>query len=120
MPVESSCDKVGIMDNEQLRNAPRDPFDFVSAEIVGDCMEITVQYGGGCGEVNFQLIGGEEVAQSLPPQRLILISLDDNDSCKAFVTDTISFDLTAFRVENSNEVKLTLDGLLRTPILYKY
>ena len=120
IPVETDCDKVGIVNNEQLRNAPRDPFDFISAEIIGDCLEVAVRYGGGCGGADFQLFGQEELAQSLPPQRLVLISLDDKDNCEALVTDTISFDLTAFRAENSNEVKLTIDGISRTPILYKY
>ena len=115
-----NCDKIGILDSDGFRNAPKDPFTFISAEINGDCMEITVEYGGGCGEVDFQLFGQEEVAQSLPPQRLILLSLDDNDLCKALIKETIFFDLTNLREENYDEVQLILDGLSRTPLLYKY
>ncbi len=118
--VKAICDQIGIVDSEQYRDAPRDDFDFVSAEIKGDCLEVTVQYGGGCGDATFLLIGEEKLNQSLPPQRPIVISLDDQDYCKALVTKTISFDLTNLREENYDEVQLILDGLSRTPLLYKY
>lgn len=120
VPILTDCDQIGVVDNGQFRNAPRDPFEFVSGEITEDCLEVTVRYGGGCGGATFQLIGEDSLNLSLPPQRTVLISLEDKDNCEAIVIDTISFDLTAFRVDNSNEVDLLLDGISRTPIRYEY
>ena len=119
-PIVTDCDQIGVVDDARMRTAPRDDFSFVSAEIVDDCLEVIVQYGGGCGGATFELIAGDDVTDGVPPQRLMLISFEDKDDCEAWITDTLSFDITALQVDISNEVALTLDGIMRTPILYSY
>ena len=120
LPVNSNCDKVTVVSDSRFENAPRDDFDFVSAEIDGDCLEILVRYGGGCGGATFELIGNNIIKEPIPVRRYAVISFEDKDNCEALVMPTISFDLTPFQVKNENEVAIYLDGISRTPILYKY
>ena len=119
-PVNTNCDQVAIINDSRFQNAPRDDFDFVSAEINGDCLEISVRYGGGCGGATFELIGNNIIKEPIPVRRYAVISFEDKDNCEALVMPTISFDLTPFQVKNENEVAIYLDGISRTPILYKY
>ena len=119
-PIETDCDKVSEVNDRRFQNAPRDEFDFVSAEIIDDCLAINVRYGGGCGGAEFELIGSTTFGLSLPPQRSVVISFDDNDDCEAIVDTTISFDLRPLRIENTHEVGIILDGISRTPFSYIY
>ena len=71
-----------IRSNLKYQNAKSDDFDLVEARIEDDCLLITVRYGGGCGEVDFDLIANEGESLSLPPQIQMRLVLDDNDNCK--------------------------------------
>ena len=56
-----------------------------------------VRFGGGCGTTNFTLITDDVVTESMHPQIRFLLSLQDNDRCKAFVYRILKFDLTRFK-----------------------
>lgn len=120
LPVNSNCDKVTVVSDSRFENAPRDDFDFVSAEIEGDCLEVAVRYGGGCGGAKFELIGNNVLKESLPLQRFVVISFDDKDNCEALIIKTLSFDLTPLQVGNTNEVAIRINGISRTSLLYRY
>jgi hypothetical protein len=91
-----------------------DPFKILNAEIIGNFMEIEVQYGGGCVELHdFTLIGSPNLAKSLPPQRAIqLIHDSKNDTCKALITKKIKFSITnlAENTNKGNKVILKLEN----------
>jgi len=116
--IQTDCGFISKISNIELRNAPHDPFQINSNNLTGDCLEIEVRYGGGCGGADFNLIASEDVTSSIPPQRSVVISLKDQDQCEAIVVKTISFDLTPFQVGNSREVLLIVENL-DSPILYK-
>lgn len=118
-PLPLLCGTPIIINSELFQEAPNDAFRFSNAQIDGDCLELIIQYGGGCGDVELKLIGAEEVAESFPPQRAIRLSLEDNDFCEALVTDTLRYDLKLARVFGVNEVFLNLEGW-NEPILYTY
>ena len=73
-----------------------DSFTISSAIIEDDCLVIEVVFGGGCGTTNFALITDGMVTESMHPEVRFLLSLLDNDRCKALVYRTLKFDLTKF------------------------
>ena len=50
-PSNSNCEKEIFVDDTLFAKAPNHRFNFLNAEIIGDCLEITISYGGGCGEI---------------------------------------------------------------------
>jgi hypothetical protein len=84
-----------------------------SATIKGNILTIEVTYGGGCQEHEFQLIGSEMIAKSMPPIRSIkLIHKANQDNCRAIVSQTLKFDIRklAYKQEAGSEIYLNLDA----------
>ncbi|MFC2130849.1 hypothetical protein ACFLSQ_05395 [Bacteroidota bacterium] len=118
-PNNSNCDQEIIADDSLFANAPDDDFEFVNAEIKGNCLEITISYGGGCGEIELKLIDSEKIIETYPPQRDIRLSFKDEDYCKALIHKNISFDLTLIRIIQTDRVLLNLTGW-NDKLLYQY
>ena len=77
---------------------PSDPFTVAASRIVGDELRLTVQYGGGCAEHEFTLIGPLTLVEEDPtPVTLYLNHRANGDRCKAYITKEITFDLTPLR-----------------------
>jgi hypothetical protein len=83
---------------------------FTNAEIKGDSLALTIQYGGGCGNIELNLIDADVILESYPVQRNIRLSLKDEDPCKKLVIKEISFDIVPIRVDGDNTVILNLQG----------
>lgn len=93
--------------------ASSDPIKIDSVQIVGNKMLISVSYAGGCGNHNFNLIGSQQIAKSMPAIRAIkLFHSIDNDNCKKMITRVLHFDISAlaYKEERGSEIYLTLDG----------
>lgn len=90
------------------------------AIVDGDCVFITIS-ASGCDSANWvmTLIDSEAVAESLPPQRYLKLSLFNNEVCLAFLSKQENFDLTPLRVEGLNEVLFNIEGLAE-PLIYSY
>ena len=82
-------------------------------------MNITIQYGGGCGNIELKLIDSEMILESYPVQRNIRLSLKDEDYCKALITKELSFDLTPIQISGYNQIILDI-STWNEPILYTY
>lgn len=108
-----------IVNNALFINAPDDEFDFADVTIINDSIYLSIRYGGGCGEVEFKLIDSEAIMESLPVQRNIRLSLKDEDTCEALLTEELSFDLTPIRVTGTNLVSINLQGWM-SPLIYAY
>ncbi|OJJ23132.1 hypothetical protein BKI52_01915 [marine bacterium AO1-C] len=108
-----------IVDNNLFANAPNDAFKLISVQINDNHMELEVEYAGGCGDVNFKLIGNEEVKESAPPQRAIRLSLQDDDDCGTMLRQKLSFALNPAQVQDYNELLLQLQDWT-DPLSYKY
>ncbi len=79
--------------------------------ILDDCITITIG-SSGCDPNSWiaSLIDSEQEALSLPPQRNIRLSLENNDACLAFFQTSYTFDLRPL-LNNTNEpLILNLDG----------
>ncbi|GJQ63438.1 MAG: hypothetical protein SCALA702_24910 [Melioribacteraceae bacterium] len=65
---------------------------------------LNVSYGGGCQYHNFRLMADEGILRTMPPGiRAFLFHNDNEDTCEAWITDDIVFDL--------NEVINKVEGL---------
>ena len=76
----------------------------------GNVLNLNVSYSGGCEDHEFTLIGSKLISKSLPPQRgMSLYHKSNNDSCREFITDDLSFDITDFAYLDK-EIILRLEG----------
>lgn len=104
------CEQEIIPDSELYHNGPDDEFEFISAEIVNNCLLTTVEYSGGCGGAVFELYDAEQLLESYPPQKRIRLSLQDDDPCEALVREDLSFDLSPINEVGYNTIILNLQG----------
>ena len=116
----ASCEKQAIVDETKYDNAPNGGATILSAVISDDCL--TIQFGAsGCSGVSWKtnLIGSPLVLESLPPQRQVKFSLQNDEDCAAYFTKYESFDISAFRVEQTSTVYINLAGY-DTQLSYNY
>jgi len=118
-PPVSECDNPVIIDADLYDTAPADEFYYPSATIDGNCLKISVQYGGGCEDVIFQMIDASVIMESFPIQRNIRLSLEDNDFCKALVTQELNYDLLPLQVDGYSKIILNLQGFEES-LIYNY
>ena len=109
-PIVACGNSVTEVNSRDFTTATTDDFDISDAIIIGDCLEITVRVGGGCGELNFSLIANENVIETLPEQQMIKLILDDQDFCKALLEEKRSFDLASLKIGTHGTLILLLDG----------
>ena len=107
---EKTCPIASLVNNELFNDGPNGELTIRSAAISGDCLSLTIEYSGGCEELNFSLVASEEVMESFPVQRNMRISFDDTDACKKLVTTELIFDLTPARPSGEGKVILRLAG----------
>ncbi|MFQ5979952.1 MAG: hypothetical protein ACE5OZ_17615 [Candidatus Heimdallarchaeota archaeon] len=92
-----------IWGQSAYENAPRDPYTINNAKIDNDIMYIEVSFGGGCKAHNFTLIVLSGFGESLPVAANALLSHDgNNDSCEAWLTKELRFDLSSLKEEYQN------------------
>ena len=118
-PIKLECDQEIIVDNTSFENSPNDSFEFKNVEIINNCLSITIEYGGGCGTVEVNLIDSEFIEESNPLQRRIRLSFKDEDSCKALISKKVSFSLEPIQIAGENIIILNLTNWEKQ-ILYQY
>jgi len=91
-----------------------------SASINDNCLDINI-YDSGCDSNSWvmTLVDSGAIAESMPPQRYLKMSLFNDEACLAVFNKEESFDLLPLRVEGANEVLLHIEGLSE-PILYTF
>ncbi|WP_405576351.1 hypothetical protein [Winogradskyella sp. Asnod2-B02-A] len=91
-----------------------------NATITGNCLDISI-YDSGCDSNNWvmTLVDSGAIAESMPPQRYLKLSLFNDEACLAVFNKEASFNLIPLRVEGANEVLLHVEGLSE-PILYTF
>lgn len=117
--IKLDCNREIIVDNSLYENSPNDIYNFKSVEIKGNCLNITIEYGGGCGDIELKLIDSEYVMESIPVQRNLRLSFKDEDYCKALITKKISFDITPIQIQGESTIVLNLANW-DEQILYYY
>jgi hypothetical protein len=90
LPPGNGMVQIGGFDREDLKGAP---FELREARFVGNEIELTVAYSGGCMEHGFRLLADEVVALSYPPQLGVYVIHDDpGDDCEAYLTEVRRID----------------------------
>ncbi len=80
-----------------------------TASIVGDCLNITVQYSGGCAEQVFELY--QSFSPTVPASFVYDLELGHDakgDLCEALIIKDVSFDLASLQVFGTSTVTLSL------------
>ncbi len=114
------CDKMTLVDENVFTNLESDHFNLINAEIINNCINITVGASGCDGSSwVFNLIDSGAVAESSPEQRYLKLQLLNDELCDAYFEKTISFNLTPLQISGSHEIILHLEGL-DTSLNYKY
>jgi hypothetical protein len=117
---DSFCDYDTVINADIYKDLQSAQFEFVNAEIVDDCLTIEIGASGCDGDTwEFKLVDSGAVDESFPEQRFLKLQLVNDELCTAFFQRTISFDLTALRIQNNGEVILNIDGFDR-PLNYIY
>ena len=90
---------------------PRDGFDIKSTSLAGDVLSVIVSFGGGCKAHDFKLFWDGTSLETNPPQVTLVLAHDGHgDTCEAFVTRTLTFDLAPLKAVDDHEVSVTLTG----------
>jgi len=99
-----------------------DPITINSATLNGDCLDLVVQFSGGCVEHRFCLNWAGVLAESAPPQAfLYLVHDDNNDPCDNIVTRHLYFDVGSTQDPGGHLTILKVnDGSQTYTISYSY
>lgn len=99
--------EISFLNYDSLKS---DPITLINATVEGDCLKLTLQYGGGCEEhqVDLALILPECGTPPLPPPTFEIRHNSKGDACKALITKEYSFDLSGIREDGKSETKFIL------------
>lgn len=113
------CDLETLISTEQYTTAPSDQLTINSLSINDNCLKINFSSSGCNGDTwELKLIDSEDILESNPPQRNLRLSLKNEESCLAYITKELTFDISNLQV-NGNKVQLNLTNSDKN-ILYKY
>ena len=101
--------RISIVGNTDFMNNS-DPFTILDANVSDDCLSLTIQYGGGCGDVEGSLFGRMVLSPNTSQLFSVLLFFDDNDDCEALVQQTFDFDITPLQISGFDEVFLSIGG----------
>ncbi len=114
------CDDEVIVDQNFYQNGPQGDVTIIEALISEDCLEITFGASGCDGNSwVIDLVDSGVILRTTDVQRDLRLALENNESCLAYFTRTISFDITQLQVNDVNEITLKLSGF-ENDLRYKY
>lgn len=87
-----------------------DPINVISMDVVDDCLQMKVSYGGCTTDhpINLAYMHPECGTPPLPPPTFEIKHDSRGELCKMLVTNDLSFDLTPLRMNNVNEVAFSV------------
>ena len=108
--VPGSCKKYVVLDALNFDSLRRDPISVLDVQLNGDCLVLTLQYGGGCAEheVDLALIQPFCGTPPLPPATFDIRHNAHGDACKALINKEYSFDISGIREEGKRSVDFIL------------
>lgn len=115
----NNCDFDTVISSEEYANAPSDGLTINNMTIVGDCLTIDFSSSGCDGSTwVVSLIDSESIFESDPPQRNLLLSLENLEVCLAIVPKELSFDISELQVEGDSVLLNIVNS--GESILYNY
>ncbi len=106
-PLENS-DTIRI-NNTLFFEGPDDNYQLLSASIEGNNLNLTIVYGGGCGEVFYDLLASDVYLDGDATETNVRLAFDDKDACEAGLELTLSFDLSQIQRANTDKVIIYLN-----------
>ncbi|MDP2888446.1 MAG: NigD-like C-terminal domain-containing protein [Bacteroidota bacterium] len=109
---QGDCLQYVDLDAANYDSLKTDPINLINAQLVGDCLKLTLQYSGGCEEhqVDLALIHPWCGTPPLPPPTFEIRHNSNEDNCKALVTKDYSFDISGIREQGKSNVDFILYG----------
>ena len=109
--LTDSCPKYVELNYSNYNSLPTDPITVKEAKVSGDCLVLTLQYGGGCKEhrVDLALIQPECGTPPLPPPTFEIRHNAKDDACKALITKEYSFDISGIREKGKSQTDFILN-----------
>lgn len=91
-------------------NLPSDPFTINDAKIENDCLHISLSFSGGCAAHEFIMTYSDlpDFEKYDYNGKLTLGHNSHGDSCYAYITQTVSFDLKPLQNKDSDMIRLIL------------
>jgi hypothetical protein len=115
-----NCDFDILINADLYENAPNDQLSIIDLEINGNCLQITFSASGCNGNTwEVKLIDSEQIMESLPVQRNLRLSLENNEDCTAVPTKTLTFDISELQILDDNQINLNITNS-GDQILYEY
>lgn len=91
--VQIKCEDI-IISESRFNTAESDEYVIMDSRIYNDSLMIEVQYGGGCGPIDFELITDGLFMESNPVKLNVKLTFDDEDPCEMVVKKNLCFDLS--------------------------
>ena len=85
--------------NQPLDSLATDYYDIDSVALDGQYLLLYVNYGGGCGDVKFDMYYQPQKILVMPHRASLFLKLTDNDPCRSIVTKKLIFDLSVMDKE---------------------
>jgi|SRR5690554_1600768 len=109
-----------IENSSQFFNAPDDEHEISNAVLQDGCLVLDFRAGGCDGDTwEIKIIDSGEVSPGNPPERTIRLSLKNDEDCEAYITKSVSIDISQLEIENSNSLLLNILGW-DSPLEYNY
>ena len=116
---QTSCDQKTIISKSEYDTAPLDDVSILDMEIDGDCLKISFSASGCDGSTWIvKLIDSGMTFYTSPPQKDLILSLENNELCDAVISKEISFDIENLQVSGN----LVVLNIINTgdEILYEF
>ncbi|MGB1017695.1 MAG: hypothetical protein ACPGVH_01375 [Chitinophagales bacterium] len=111
---KGNCDSVVELNQRKYNNASSDYFQISNAEIIGDCLNITIVASGCSGDSwEVELINSKAIAESNPVQKYFKLILNNQELCHAVISKIVSFNLNPSKIGDDFIINLdSWDGSL--------
>jgi len=107
--IKSEIKEITVQDDANLLET--DNFRIIETNVIGDILELTVSYGGGCKDHLFSMHTTGNYGKSYPPKLIVFLKhVGNGDMCKALLTEKIYFDLKSVQFRGSDILHLQLNN----------
>ena len=88
-----------VLSNKPLDSLKTDYFTIDSVSMDNQTLFVYVNYGGGCGDVKFEMFYIPQLMTVMPHRRNLALKLTDNDPCREIIQKKLAYDLSVFDKE---------------------
>jgi len=87
------------LSNKPLDSLKTDYFSIDSVSMNNQILFVYANYGGGCGDVKFEMYYTPQLMTVMPHRRNLALKLTDNDPCREIIQKKLAYDLSVFNKE---------------------